>query len=134
MMQSHQRLSQYKILNYENKIIQLTSKVFGAVTQHKYDFLVFCVCVYMYLCMSPLISIIVLNCLPLVGPKLKITILILILFYCIEYPLSIYIYSKCRTMNPSTNTSTHVNTHKKKQKIIFMLSDCTASRAYQIPP
>jgi hypothetical protein len=26
------------------------------------------VCVYMYLCMSPIISIIVLNCLPLVGP------------------------------------------------------------------
>ena len=25
-------------------------------------------CVYMYLCMSPIISIIVLNCLPLVGP------------------------------------------------------------------
>ena len=46
-------------------------------------------CVQMYLCMSPLISIIVLNCLPLVGPKLTIKIRILILFYGIEYPLSI---------------------------------------------
>jgi hypothetical protein len=43
-----------------------------AVTEHKYVFLWFFVfffgCVYMYLCMSPIISIIVLNCLPLGGP------------------------------------------------------------------
>ena len=36
------------------------------ITPFFYSF--FCVCVYMYLCMSPIISIIVLNCLPLVGP------------------------------------------------------------------
>ena len=34
----------------------------------KLEFEYFFLCVYMYLCMPPIISIIVLNCLPLVGP------------------------------------------------------------------
>ena len=56
-----------------------------AITEHKYVFLVF-VCVYMYLCMSPIISIIVLNCFPLVGPYLAIKkILILILCKTVKY-------------------------------------------------
>jgi hypothetical protein len=38
----------------------------------KLEFEYFFLCVYMYLCMPPIISIIVLNCLPLVGPLLAI--------------------------------------------------------------
>ena len=34
----------------------------------KLEFEYFFLCVYMYLCMPPIISIIVLNCLPFVGP------------------------------------------------------------------
>ena len=71
-----------------------------AITEYKYVFLFFFVfffaCVYMYLCMSPIISIIVLNCLSVVGPYLAIKNSYYIILYIVNISMHIHMYDcKC---------------------------------------
>jgi hypothetical protein len=121
MMQSHQRLSQYKIQNYENKIIQRLQIFFNLFWDHHCIFPIslshfgYHVKTPWFIC-SKILSIQLFGF--LFDYELwRMLFLRLYWYHLVDTSAGgllvdkniirlVDIYGKCRTMNPSTNTST----------------------------